>query len=70
MSKNGAKILEKKELGKKPIIFKTKRDEGIFVQIDFQAEPGKMKEINYAIRLADFILHATVFVKEETVSKK
>jgi small subunit ribosomal protein S6 len=70
LTKNAAKVMQKNELGKKPIIFKTKRNEGFFVQVDFQADPKNMKEINHAVRLADFILHAIIFVKEEAVSKK
>jgi len=69
--KYDAKLVNKVEWGRKPLGFHIqKQNEGFYLLIEFEANPAKIAEIQYAFRLADFILYSSIFVKEASSAQK
>ncbi|MBI4972037.1 MAG: 30S ribosomal protein S6 [Candidatus Omnitrophica bacterium] len=62
--KYDAKLVNKVDWGRKPLGFHIqKQAEGFYMLVEFEADPAKLSEIQYAFRLADFILYSSIFVK-------
>ncbi|MBI4397968.1 MAG: 30S ribosomal protein S6 [Candidatus Omnitrophica bacterium] len=65
LKKSDAKLVSKVEWGRKPTGFRIKKQgEGYYLLVEFEADPAKISEIQYAFRLADFILFSSIFVKK------
>lgn len=65
--KYDAKLVSKVEWGRKPLGFRIqKQSEGFYLLIEFEGNPARMSEIQYAFRLADFILYSSIFVKQKS----
>jgi len=71
LTKHNAKNIEQVNVGRKPLGFMMKKQvDGVFVKLAFQADGSKVKDIQYGLRLLDFILHLTIFVKSKKSVKQ
>lgn len=71
LKKYEATLVKKTDWGRRPLGFRIKKEnEGFFLVVEFRANPAKIAEIQYAFRLADFILHSSIFVKEKTETQQ
>ena len=69
--KYDAKLVNKVEWGRKSLGFRIKKqDEGFYLLVEFESDPSKVSEIQYAFRLADFILYSSVFVKGKSAQQQ
>ena len=63
---NDGKVEEVKELGKKKLAYEIKKNkEGIYVQIDFEANPELIKELERNYRITDEVIKFIVVRKDE-----
>ncbi len=69
LKKFDARLVNKVEWGRKPLGYRIKKqDEGFYLLVEFEANPAKITELQYAFRLADFILFSSIFVKGKSAA--
>ncbi len=69
LTKYEAKFEKKIDLGKRALGFMMdKKTDGLFFRCEFSAAPEKVKDLHFAFKLADYILHFTIFTKNKDVN--
>ncbi|MBN1688854.1 MAG: 30S ribosomal protein S6 [Candidatus Omnitrophica bacterium] len=70
IKRNGGKIVQKIDLGRKPLGYNLKKfKEGYFIVIDMEVPRGKTIELRNMLELNESLLHFMVTVKNQKVAK-